>query len=134
MVATVALESGKGPQLAIARMSARASLSFALLSFALSACTSLTEPGTGTPALQAQPEAVAAPTPAPTPPPAPSPPPQNDAQGEQIGAAHILIAYKGALRAAPTIKRTKDEAQKLAKTVLAQAKSRANFGDLAVKY
>ncbi|HWZ90570.1 MAG TPA: peptidylprolyl isomerase, partial [Polyangiaceae bacterium] len=50
------------------------------------------------------------------------------------GASHILIAYKGSLRAAPTITRSKAEAQKLANTVLAQAKAGAKFGDLAVKY
>ncbi len=51
-----------------------------------------------------------------------------------IGAAHILIAYKGSMRAAPTITRSKPEAQRLANTVLNQAKGGANFGDLAVKY
>jgi parvulin-like peptidyl-prolyl isomerase len=117
-------------------MSARDSLSFGLLSLALSACTCLTEPGPDAPTLQAQPQAAAAPSPAPTPPPAPSPSPPAgvDAPGEQIGAAHILIAYKGSLRAAATVTRSKEEAQKLAKTVLAQAKGGANFGDLAVKY
>jgi parvulin-like peptidyl-prolyl isomerase len=52
-----------------------------------------------------------------------------------IGASHILIAYKGSLRAAPITTRSKEEAQKLAKTVDAQAKAAgAKFGDLAVKY
>lgn len=134
MRAVVALESGKGPQLAIDRMSARDFISFGLLSLALSACTCLTEPGSGAPALQEQPQA-AAPTPSPTPAPAPSPnPAPSDAAGEQIGASHILIAYKGSLRAAPTVTRSKEEAQKLAKIVLAQAKTGAKFGELAVKY
>jgi parvulin-like peptidyl-prolyl isomerase len=52
-----------------------------------------------------------------------------------IGASHILIAYKGSLRAAPTTTRSKEEAQKLANTVDAKAKAAgAKFGDLAVKY
>ena len=134
MLATVALESGRGPQLAIRRMSARDSACFGFLSLALSACTCLTEPGSGPPALQEQVEAAApAPPPAPTPAP-PAAPPPSDAANDQIGASHILIAYKGALRAAPTITRSKEEAQKLASSVLAQAKAGAKFGDLAVKY
>jgi peptidyl-prolyl cis-trans isomerase NIMA-interacting 1 len=117
-------------------MSARDSVCFALLSFTLAACSSLTEPGSGPPPLQQTAE-VAAPTPAPapTPPPQPTPPPPaNDAGNETIGASHILIAYKGSMRAAPTITRSKQDAQKLAATVLAKAKGGANFGDLAVKY
>jgi parvulin-like peptidyl-prolyl isomerase len=78
-------------------------------------------------------QAAAAPAPAPAPAPTPVAPP-SDAANEQIGASHILIAYKGALRAAPTITRSKEDAQKLANTVLAQAKAGAKFGDLAVKY
>lgn len=38
------------------------------------------------------------------------------------------------MRAAPTITRSKQDAQRLASTVLNQAKGGANFGDLAVKY
>jgi parvulin-like peptidyl-prolyl isomerase len=38
------------------------------------------------------------------------------------------------LRAAPTITRSKEEAQKLANSIAAQAKGGAKFGDLALKY
>jgi parvulin-like peptidyl-prolyl isomerase len=117
-------------------MSARVIICFGLLSSALAGCTSLTEPGSGPPPLQELPQPAApSPPPAPAPPPAPSPAAlPNDAANDQIGASHILIAYKGSLRAAPTITRSKEEAHKLANSVLAQAKSGAKFGDLAVKY
>lgn len=114
-------------------MSARDSFCFGLLVLTASACTSLTEPGSGPPPAQ-QEQAAPAPTPTPAPAPTPPPPPAADAGGEQIAASHILIAYQGALRAAPTIKRSKEEAQKLAATVATKAKGGANFGDLAVKY
>jgi parvulin-like peptidyl-prolyl isomerase len=119
-------------------MSARAFISFGFLFLAVSACTGLTEPGSDPPIQQQeQREAAPVPTPPLPPPPAPAPaptPPPSDAANELIGASHILIAYKGSLRAAPTITRSKGEAQKLANTVLAQAKAGAKFGDLAVKY
>jgi parvulin-like peptidyl-prolyl isomerase len=41
------------------------------------------------------------------------------------------VAYQGALRAAPTITRTKDEAKKRADQVLARAKKGEDFGKLA---
>jgi len=132
--ALLALESAKGPQLAIARMSARDSVCFSLLAFSLAACTCLTEPGSGPPQ-QVEQRVAQAPAPAPPPPaPTPAPPPSAPAPEEQVGAAHVLIAYKGALRAAPTITRSKDDAQKLANKIQAQAKSGADFGALAEKY
>lgn len=48
-------------------------------------------------------------------------------------ASHILIAYAGAMQAAPTIKRTKEEAKALADNLLGQAQSNpANFAMLAM--
>jgi hypothetical protein len=135
---TVTLESEHRPQLAIGRMSARDAFCFGLLTLTLGACTCLTEPGAGAPPLQEQPQAVApAPTPTPTPAPAPPPAPaapSNDEANPLIGASHILIAYKGSRGAAPTITRSKDDAQKLANSVRAQAKAGADFGNLALKY
>lgn len=41
-----------------------------------------------------------------------------------VKASHILIAYEGATRANPEVKRTKEEAEKRAKEVLAEAKQK----------
>jgi parvulin-like peptidyl-prolyl isomerase len=43
--------------------------------------------------------------------------------GAIYGAKHILVAYKGARRASPKIKRSKDEAKKLAAKVVKQARA-----------
>lgn len=51
---------------------------------------------------------------------------------EMRAGAHILIAYKGAMRARPTITRTKDEALAKAKDMVKQARANPDgFGDLA---
>lgn len=48
-------------------------------------------------------------------------------------ASHILIAYKDAMRADPSITRTKEEAKTLADNLLSQAKANpANFATLAI--
>lgn len=53
----------------------------------------------------------------------------------ELSGAHILIAYKGARRANPKIKRSKDDALKLAKKVTAMAmKAPKKFAELAKKY
>ena len=68
--------------------------------------------------------------PVPTPPANPKP-----AKREFFAGAHILIAYKGANRAAPTVTRTKDEAEALAKSLTAQAKKApGDFAELAKKH
>jgi parvulin-like peptidyl-prolyl isomerase len=46
----------------------------------------------------------------------------------------VLIAYQGAVRAAPTVTRSKEEAQKLAKQVETMAKKGDDFAELARKY
>jgi NIMA-interacting peptidyl-prolyl cis-trans isomerase 1 len=102
------------------------------LSILILACADLTEPGPGAPtpvkpatAAEAQGEPAAAPPPQPAEP-APS--------QERIGAAHVLIAYKGALRAAPSIARSKEEARKLAGEVASKAQRGDDFAALAEKY
>lgn len=103
---------------------------------ALTACAGLTEPySTGssgsTGAAEAQ---TTAPTAKPAPTPAPAPKPRPAAQQPQITASHILIAYKGAMRANPEVTRTKAQARKLAEQIDARAKKGENFAQLAKKY
>ena len=120
------------PQLSRTRPSALA-LAFApVLVLALSGCADLTAPGPGAP--PAEPEAkpdikveVVNPQPA-----APTPPPP--APEEQVGASHVLIMYKGSMRAGAEVTRSKDEAKKLAAEVLGKAKKGADFDGLAKQY
>ncbi len=101
------------------------------LSLALGGCASLTEPGAGAPPPAAdepaEPAAAAAPQPAPTAaaPAAPEP---------KVGASHVLIQYKGSMRAAPTITRSKEEARKLAAEVAQKAKKGQDIAALAKQY
>ncbi len=48
-----------------------------------------------------------------------------------MAASHILIAYAGATRADPALKRTKDEARKRADGILARARKGEDFAKLA---
>jgi parvulin-like peptidyl-prolyl isomerase len=93
-------------------------------------CADLTAPGSGAPPLATQEppaakEADAAPTP-----PAPTPP----AEEERVAASHVLIQYKGSMRAGPDVKRSKEEAKKLATEVMNKAKKGQDFAGLAKQY
>ncbi len=78
------------------------------------------EPAEAPAAASAAPEATAAPA-------ATAAAPANDT----VTAAHILVAYKGALRASPGIERSKDAAKARAEQVLARARKGEDFGKLA---
>jgi parvulin-like peptidyl-prolyl isomerase len=52
----------------------------------------------------------------------------------EIGASHILISYKGAMRAAPYIKRTKEEAAAFAAELHEQLVAGAEFAKLAEQH
>ena len=85
-----------------------------------------TEPQAPSPAKPGVAAAVDTPAPAINPRPAPETPP------DQIGAAHILVAYQGATRAKPTVTRTKAEARELAARLAAEArKPGTDFAKLA---
>jgi len=101
------------------------------LGLSLGACASLTEPGDGAPPPQPEPVASQPEAVAPTPPPAPTPAPEPE---QSIAASHVLIQYKGSMRAAPTITRSKEEAKKLATEVMNKAKKGQDFAALAKQY
>ncbi|HVK65803.1 MAG TPA: peptidylprolyl isomerase [Polyangium sp.] len=86
-------------------------------------------------------DSAAPPSPSTTPPSAPfasaaeAPAPAPTAERQIAGAAHILIAWKGAERAPKTVTRTKDEAKKRAGEALAQVKDgKQTFEELVTKY
>ncbi len=56
------------------------------------------------------------------------------AQANTIEASHILVAYQGAMRASPSVTRSKEEARKRAEEVLAKLKKGANFAQIATTY
>ena len=105
-------------------------LSWLILLACASSCADLTEPAANvsvTPLPQpSAPAATAAAAPAPTPSAAPTPPPE-----ETIAASHVLVAYAGAMRASPAIKRTKEEAKKRAEGILVKARKGEDFAKLA---
>lgn len=103
------------------------------LALTLVGCADLTTPGGAAPALQPEPVAADAPAPdaPPAPPPTPTPPPQEDAK---VAASHVLIQYKGSMRAGPNVTRSKDEAKKLATEVMGKAKKGQDFAGLAKQY
>jgi len=65
---------------------------------------------------------------------APAPAPSALGSVEQATGAHILIAYKGALRAPENVTRTREDAQKLASELVARARAGESFEELARKY
>ena len=56
------------------------------------------------------------------------------ADQERISASHLLVQYKGSMRAAPTITRTKEEAKARAEEALAKAKKGVPFEKLVAEY
>lgn len=97
-----------------------------LLGASLAACASLTEPGNGAPPPEPAPAPAEAAEPAAAPP-APEPEPT-------VAASHVLIQYKGSMRAGPNVTRSKDEAKKLATEVMNKAKKGEDFAALAKQY
>jgi parvulin-like peptidyl-prolyl isomerase len=96
-----------------------------LLGVSLVACASLTEPGNGAPPPEPAETAPAPAAEAAPPPPTPEP---------TVAASHILLQYKGSMRAGPNITRSKEEAKKLATEVMNKAKKGDDFAALAKQY
>jgi len=118
----------------------RSTLTLLLAAGLLPACSGLTEPvptvivpqPRQAPAKQAEARLAQSAQPAAPPPPAPTPQ-QARPTGEEIAASHVLVAYQGAMRAAPTITRTKEEAKKVAEQLLARARKGEDFAKLATE-
>src|SRR5262245_19976945 len=106
-------------------------LSCLLLLAGASSCADLTEPASSSAVTPPPERSAAAATAAPAPPPAPTAAPAPAAPEEMVMASHILVAYAGAMRASPTIKRTKDETKKRAEGILARARKGDDFAKLA---
>lgn len=62
------------------------------------------------------------------------PGPNTEAPGERITARHILVSYRGALRAAPHIVRTREEAFTRAQEALSRATQGEPFEALVQEY
>jgi parvulin-like peptidyl-prolyl isomerase len=60
--------------------------------------------------------------------------PSGQADAEKVAASHLLVSYKGALRASPTITRTKEEAAKRAREALGRARKGEDFGKLVGEF
>jgi parvulin-like peptidyl-prolyl isomerase len=56
------------------------------------------------------------------------------AQREEFGAKHLLVQYKGSMRAAPTVTRTEDEAKARAIEAMKKAKGGTKFEDVVKEY
>ena len=55
-------------------------------------------------------------------------------QRDEFGAKHLLVQYKGAMRAPPSITRTEEEAKARATEAMKKAKSGTKFEDLVREY
>lgn len=63
-----------------------------------------------------------------------SPPAATRPGPVQIGASHFLVSYKGAMRAAPYIDRTKEEARLLAEELRGRALGGEDFAQIASQF
>ena len=87
---------------------------------------------TGSPATS-KPADAKPPEPKPATPQPPQMPQRPDAR-EMFGAKHLLVMYKGGMRAPENVTRTKDEAKARAEEALKKAKAGAKFEDLVTEY
>src|SRR5262245_33903668 len=102
-----------------------------LVATTMAACSDLTEPVSTTEIPREVKEAPAPPAPKPAETAAPAAPAPTAEAQPTVAASHILVAFKDALRAAPTITRSKDEAKARAAQILARAKKGEDFAKLA---
>jgi parvulin-like peptidyl-prolyl isomerase len=58
----------------------------------------------------------------------------DGADGERIEARHLLVKYQGAMRAEPTVTRTKDQAKKRAEEALSKIKKGGDFATVVGEY
>jgi hypothetical protein len=58
----------------------------------------------------------------------------SSAADETIAASHLLVQYQGAMRAAPHITRSKEEALKRAEEALAKLRAGADFVEVVAQY
>ena len=56
------------------------------------------------------------------------------ADQERVSASHLLVQYKGSLRAGANVTRTKEEAKKRAEEALAKARKGAAFEKIVAEY
>ena len=58
----------------------------------------------------------------------------GQAAPQEIAVSHVLVMYRGSMRAPPAVTRSKEEALERANQVLARAKAGEDFGVLAAEY
>jgi DNA mismatch repair ATPase MutL len=79
-------------------------------------------------------ETATAPQPATPPRPLPRPDQAQQPQREMFGAKHLLVMYKGGMRAPANVTRTKEEAKVRAEEALKKIKGGAKFEDVVAEY